>query len=117
MRILVWTLLFLVFVDEVLAVAVAGWWGWHQDPRWIWVWLLPAVATTAWALLASPKAPYGGPVVRPLAKVAVFGLACLALWHLDRPGLAVALLAFSVVVNALALLPAVTRVLEEQQRV
>lgn len=109
MRVSVWVLLLLVFLDELLAVAVAGWWGWQHDPRWLWVWLLPLVVVTTWWLLASPKAPYGGPVVRPVAKVVVFGLACLALWDGGRTGLAWALLAFSVVVNGLALLPAVAR--------
>jgi hypothetical protein len=40
-------------------------------------------------------------------KVLVFGLASLALWDSGYPGWAVALLAFSVVVNALAMLPGV----------
>src|SRR6476661_631610 len=80
-----WFVLSLVFVDE----------------------LLPLLAMTAWYFLASPKAAYGGPVVRPVAKVVVFGLASLALWDAGRPGWALALLGFSVVINGLALLPGV----------
>ena len=104
-----WLVLFLVFVDEVLAVAAFGVWGWQSTlvgvPGWILVWLLPVLAASTWYWLASPKAPYGGPVLRPLAKVLVFGLACLVLWDLDHHSLAVALLVFSVVVNAVAQLP------------
>nr|WP_281367368.1 YrdB family protein [Nocardioides kongjuensis] len=103
----------MVFLDELLAVAAFGVWGWDRDPRWLLVWLLPIAAMTVWFLLASPKAPYGGPVVRPLAKVVVFGLASLALWDAGHEGWAVALLVFSVVVNGLALLPSIRVLVEE----
>lgn len=109
-----WSVLALVFVDELLAVAAFGVWGWDRSPRWLLVWLLPLLAMTVWFLLASPKAPYGGPLVRPLAKVVVFGLACLALWDAGHEDWAVALLVFSVVVNGLAQLPSI-RVLAEQE--
>jgi hypothetical protein len=102
-----WMVLALVFVDELLAIAALGLWGWESSPRWVLVWLLPLVAMVAWGLFASPKAPYGGRGVRPVVKVLVFGLACLALWDLDRQGWAVALLVFSVVVNALAQIPSI----------
>lgn len=103
-----WTVLALVFVDELLAVAAYGVWGWSSPAPWLLVWLLPLAAVTAWWSLASPKAPYGGPVVRPVTKVVVFGLAALALAGAGHGGWAVALLVFSVVVNGLALLPAVS---------
>jgi hypothetical protein len=83
-----WTVLALVFVDELLAML-------------------------AWFLFASPKARYGGSLVRPLVKVVVFGLACLALWDIDRPGWAIALLVFSVVVNGLAQLPSIRRLAQD----
>lgn len=102
-----WVVLSLVFVDELLAVAAFGVWGWQQSPRWLLVWVLPLLAVTAWSLFASPKAPYGGPVRRPLVKVLVFGLASLALWGAGYPAWALALLVFSVVINALAQLPAI----------
>lgn len=108
-----WTVLALVFLDELLVMAAFGVWGWAHDPRWLLVWLLPLVAMTVWFFFASPKAKYGGSVVRPLAKVVVFGLASLALADAGHPGWAIALLAYSVVVNALALLPSI-RVLAEQ---
>ncbi len=108
-----WFVLFLVFVDEVLAVVALGVWGWSHEPRWLLVWLPPLVAMTVWFLLASPKAPYGGPVVRPVTKVVVFGLASLALWDAGHPGWAAALLAFSVVVNALAMPPGVRFLTED----
>ncbi|MBA2956309.1 hypothetical protein GON03_18375 [Nocardioides sp. MAH-18] len=48
--------------------------------------------------------------------VAAFGLASLALWDVGHQRLAVALLMFSVVVNALAQLPAIARLPVEAQR-
>lgn len=102
-----WLVLFLVFVDEIAAVAAFGVWGWESSPAWVLVWLLPVLAASTWYWFASPKAPYGSPVLRPLAKVLVFGLACLALWDLGHHAWAVALLVFSVVVNALAMQPGV----------
>ena len=102
-----WTVLSLVFLDELLAMAAFGVWGWDHSPRWLLVWLLPLAAMTVWFLLASPKARYGGTVARPVAKVVVFGLASLALWDAGHPGWALALLVFSVVVNALAQVPAI----------
>jgi hypothetical protein len=108
-----WTVLALVFVDELLAMAAYGMWGWNSSPRWLLVWLLPLVAMFVWWLFGSPKAPYGGPVLRPVVKVLVFGLACLALWDIDRPEWAIALLVFSVVINALAQIPSIRRLTEE----
>jgi hypothetical protein len=102
-----WIVLALVFLDELLAMTAFGVWGWSTSLRWVLVWLLPLLAMLAWALFASPKAPYGGPVVRPVVKVLVFGLASLALWSAGHPSLAVAMLVFSVVVNGLAMLPAI----------
>lgn len=100
-----WLVLALVFVDEVLALGALGVWGASQPGGWLLVWLLPLAGILVWNFFASPKAAYGGPVVRPVAKVVVFGLACLALWDAGHPGWALALLVFSVLVNALAQLP------------
>jgi hypothetical protein len=107
-----WTVLAVVFVDELLAVVAFGVWGWNNDPQWLLVWLLPAAAMAAWFYFASPKAAYGGTLVRPVVKVIVFGLACLALAAAGHQNWAVMLLVFSVVVNGLALLPSI-RVLTE----
>ncbi|MCR1784694.1 YrdB family protein [Nocardioides carbamazepini] len=112
--ILGWAVLALVFVDELLAMAAFGVWGWDHDPRWLLVWVLPIVAMAVWFCFASPKAPYGGPLVRPLAKVLVFGLACLALWDAGHQDWAIALLVFSVVVNGLAQLPGIRVLVDEQ---
>lgn len=101
-----WFVLALVFLDELLAVAATGIWGWHVgDPeamRVLLVVLLPVLTMLVWSLFASPKAPYGGPVVRPVVKVLAFGLAGAALWASDHRGWAVAMLVFSVLVNAAA---------------
>jgi len=106
-----WVVLALVFVDELLAVAAFGVWGWQVGtPRLLLVVVLPLLAMTAWWLFASPKAPYGSRGRREVTKVLVFGLASLALWDAGHHGWAVALLVFSVVVNGLALLPAVRAV-------
>jgi hypothetical protein len=102
-----WTVLALVFVDELLVMAAYGIWGWQHDPRWLWVWLLPVAGMTVWYFFASPKAPYGHAVGRPVVKVVVFGLATLALWDAGHETWAVAFLVFSVVINALALLPSI----------
>lgn len=114
-----WIVLALVFVDELLAVAALGIWGWQAPPDglpgWVLVWLVPLLATTAWFLLASPKAAYGGPIARPLTKVVVFGLASLALWGAGHQGWALALLVFSVVVNGLAQLGPVRALLTPER--
>ena len=104
-----WLVLLLVFVDELLAIAAFGVWGWRHEPRWLLVWLLPVVAAVVWSLFASPKATHGGPVIRPVVKMIVFGLASLALLDAGQPGWALALLVFSVVVNAVAQVPAISR--------
>jgi hypothetical protein len=102
-----WTVLALVFLDELLAMAALGVFGWSASPGWLLVWLLPLLGMLAWFLFASPKAPYGSGLVRPLVKVLVFCLASLGLWAAGHPGWALALLVFSVLVNGLAQLPAI----------
>ena len=106
MPLLGWTVLALVFLDELLAMAALGGYGWSTSARWLLVWLLPLVGMLAWFLFASPKARFGSPVVRPVVKVLVFGLASLGLWAAGHHSLAVALLVFSVLVNGLAMIPA-----------
>ncbi|GCD90863.1 DUF2568 domain-containing protein [Nocardioides sp. LS1] len=106
MVILGWSVLALVFVDEVLAVVAAGVWGQHAAGWWLAV-LAPVVTMLVWFLFASPKAEHSGPVVRPGTKVLVFTLAALGLWVAGHHGPAVAFLAFSVVVNAVAQAPSI----------
>ena len=108
-----WTVLALVFLDELLAMAGLGVYGWSTDARWLLVWLLPLLGMLAWFLFASPKARFGTPVVRPVVKVLVFGLAALGLWAADHPVLALALLVFSVAVNGLAMLPSIRALAED----
>jgi hypothetical protein len=106
-----WAVLALVFADELLAVTALGVWGWQVgDPRWVLVVLLPLLAVVAWSLFASPRARFGARGRRPLVKVLVFGLASWALWDAGHHGCGVALLVFSVVVNAVAALPAIAAV-------
>jgi hypothetical protein len=106
-----WGVLGLVFLDELLAMAAFGVWGWQVgSPRWLLVVVLPLLAMTAWWLFASPKARLGSHGRREVVKVLVFGLASWALWDAGHHGSAMAFLAFSVVVNGLAALPRVAEV-------
>ncbi|QIG42162.1 YrdB family protein [Nocardioides anomalus] len=116
MRAFGWTVLALVFLDELLTVAALAVVGWAAAPAWLLVWSLPALGVAAWAAFASPRAPYGGPVLRPVVKALVFGAASLGLVAAGHPGWGVALLVFSVVVNGLALLPDVQRLTTEAGR-
>ena len=101
-----WSVLFLVFVDELLAIAAAATWGEHQSGELLAT--VMALATVAvWYLFASPKAPYGGRAVRPVVKVLVFSLASVGLWDAGHHNLAIAFFVFSVVVNAVAQLPSI----------
>jgi hypothetical protein len=107
-----WTVLALVFLDELLAMTGLGVYGWSTPAPWLFVWLLPLLGMLAWFGFASPKARFGSPVVRPFVKVLVFGLAALGLWVADHHSLAVALLVFSVVVNGLAMIPGIRSLAE-----
>ena len=106
MAILGWTVLTLVFVDELLAVAAAVVWGQHAANGWLGIGL-GLLTVLVWALFASPRARFGGAIVRPVTKVLVFSLASVGLWAAGHHGLAVLLFVFSAVVNALAQLPSV----------
>jgi len=96
-----WVVLALVFLDEVLAAVAAGVAG-QAAAGVAGAVLAPVVVVAVWWTFASPRAPRGGPVVRPVVKVLVFGAASAGLWLAGHPGWAVAFLVFSVVVNALA---------------
>ena len=110
-----WTVLGLVFLDEVLAAVAAGMWGAYAG-GWPLAALAPAVLVAVWWAFASPRAPWGGRGVRPVVKVLVFGLASLGLWVSGHHGWALALLVFSVVVNGLAQLRFVRALLAATER-
>lgn len=129
-----WTVLTLLFVDELLAMAAFGVWGywsggqvtdggegagWHVGGpvRLLLAIVLPLAVMAIWWAFASPKAPYGGPVVRYTVIASVFCLASLALWHADRPDWALALFVFSVVVNGLSLLPSIRSLVPTREQV
>ncbi|WP_406832943.1 DUF2568 domain-containing protein [Pedococcus sp. KACC 23699] len=107
-----WCVLALVFLDEVLAAVAAGVWGRYAGGVLLAV-LAPVAVVAVWWAFASPRARFGGPVVRPVVKVLVFGLASAGLWAAGHPTAAVALLVFSVVVNAAAQLPWVRSLVAE----
>jgi hypothetical protein len=106
MAILGWTVLALVFLDELLAIAAAAVWGNHVANAWLAV-ALALLTVLVWFLFASPKARFGGPVVRPVTKVLVFTLTAAGLWESGQHALAVAFFVFSAVINGLAQLPSV----------
>ena len=101
-----WSVLFLVFVDELLAIWAAATWGEYQSGALL-ATAMALLTVAVWWLFASPKAPYGGRAIRPAVKVAVFSLASLGLWVSDHHTWAIAFFAFSVVVNGLAQLPSI----------
>lgn len=108
-----WLVLALVFVDEVLAAVAAGVAG-QEAAGVAGAVAAPLAVVSVWWAFASPKARWGGPVVRPLVKVVVFGAACAGLWWAGHGAWAGALLVFSVVVNALAQLPSVRALVADQ---
>ena len=108
-----WTVLGLVFLDELLLVA-AVWVAGAEAGGWVAGLGAALVVLAAWWTLASPKAPYGGPVARPLTKTVVVAAACGGLWWAGHPGWATALLVFSVVLNGLAQLPSVAALTRPQ---
>jgi hypothetical protein len=103
-----WSVLALVFLDELVLMAALAVWGADAGGWWLAV-LAAAAGVLVWFLFASPKARYGGPVVRPLAKAVVVAAAVGGLFAAGHPGWAVALLVFSVVINAAAMHPDIAR--------
>jgi hypothetical protein len=99
-----WLVLTLVFVDELLVMAALAVWGADAGG-----WALAVAAVLAgvvvWFFFASPKARYGGPVARPVAKVLVVGAAVAGLVAAGHTRWAVALGVFSVIINGVALHP------------
>lgn len=112
MAFLGWSVLFLVFVDEVLAIAAAVDWGTHQGGGWLGVGA-GLLTVLVWYVFASPRARLGGRYVRPATKVLVFSLATAGLWASGHHALALAFLAFSVVVNALTQLSSVQALIRD----
>ncbi|HEY1824088.1 MAG TPA: DUF2568 domain-containing protein [Trebonia sp.] len=104
MKAIGWTVLALVFVDELLALAALAVWGNHAAGIPLAVGA-PAAWAVAWFLFAAPSARFSGRFIRPTVKVIAFGLACLALWAAGHAALAAGLLIFSAAINGLAQLP------------
>ena len=107
-----WTVLGLVFVDELLLMTALAVWG-SDAGGWLLAVLDAAAGVLVWFLFASPKARYGGQVARPLAKTLVVAAAVAGLAAAGHPGWAVALAVFSVLINAAAQHPDI-RVLPER---
>src|SRR3954464_15826604 len=107
-----WTVLALVFLDELLAMWAAGVWGAHAGGVVLAI-VMPLVVVLVWFLFASPKARFGGPVVRPVVKVLVFVAASAGLWAAGHHDWALWFLTFSIVVNALAQLPSIQRLAQQ----
>ena len=107
-----WFVLALVFLDELLVMAALAVWG-ADAGGWLPAVLAAAAGVVVWFLFASPKARYGGPVARPVAKVLVIGAGVVGLAVAGHAGWAVALAVFSVVVNAVAMHPDIARLPEQ----
>lgn len=115
MKTLGWTVLALVFLDELLALAALAVWGGHASGIALAV-TAPVAWVIVWYLFAAPGARFRSRFITPAAKVIAFGLACLALRAAGRPSLAAALLVFSAVANGLAQLPAIRAVQAPRSR-
>lgn len=107
-----WFVLALVFLDELLVMAALAVWG-ADAGGWLLAVAAGAAGVVVWFLFASPKARYGGPVARPVAKVLVIGAGVVGLAVAGHGGWAVALAVFSVVVNAVAMHPDIARLPEQ----
>ncbi|WP_433287045.1 YrdB family protein [Pseudonocardia sp. CA-142604] len=83
-----WSNLGLAFVVELVALGIFAFWGWRfgssTPVRLLLAVGLPVLPAVIWGLFAAPTANHGGPVVAAIVKIAVFGLAGLALWNLDH---------------------------------
>ena len=109
------TVLALVFLDELLAVAAGAVWGAYAGGPVLAVGAGVAVVALWWAF-ASPRAPLSGRVVRPVTKVVVLTATTLGLWAAGHPWWALGFFAFSVAINALAQLPSVQQAVRDQER-
>jgi len=83
-----WSNLGLAFVVELVALGIFAFWGWRTGGstpvRLLLAIGLPLLTAIIWGLLAAPTANLGSPAVTVVVKIAVFGLAGLALWNLDH---------------------------------
>jgi hypothetical protein len=75
-------------VLELVALGIFAIWGWRiggsTPVRLLLAIGLPLLTAVIWGLFAAPTANHGSPAVAVIVKVAVFGLAGLALWSLDH---------------------------------
>src|SRR5262245_34386325 len=99
-----WANLALTFVLELVALAALGYWGYTVGEGTLaklgLAIGLPLVTAVVWGLFLAPKAVYTVPAwLRFLLKVAVFGLAALALAATGHPWMGIGF-ALIVVVNA-----------------
>lgn len=101
-----WTVLALLFAVELAAGVAAGVAGYAAFGV-LGAVLAVVVFVVLWALFASPKARFGGRVVRPLVKALVFGACSLALVLTGHLWWGVALAVAAVAINALAQIPAI----------
>ena len=101
-----WLVLAGVFLVEMLAFAAVGVVGARVAgaPGAI---VAVVLVVVLWALVASPRARFRGPVVTRLVKLAVFGGAGLGLALTGSWGLGVGLVAVAAVLSGLAQLPGV----------
>ncbi len=103
-----WFVLGVVYVDEILAVTAAAIFGEYAGGWPLAIGLAVSTVVVWWAF-GSPRAPLGGPVVRPLVKALVFTSASAGLWAAGHEAWGVGYFAFSAVVNLVAQHPDIRR--------
>lgn len=99
-----WVVLAVVFIDEILAVTAAVIFGEYAGGIPLAIGLGVATIVVWWAF-ASPKAPLGGPVVRPAVKVLVLASTSLGVWIAGHEPWAVGFFVCSILVNVIAMHP------------
>jgi Protein of unknown function (DUF2568) len=98
-------MLLLVFLLELVAIAVLAWWGFALDAA-VWERVLvgiglPSVAAVLWSLYAAPRARFPVPAAAVTVKILVYAAATLALAGVGHVSLAVMFLALVLLVTGL----------------
>ena len=109
----VWTVSLLLFVNELMILAALAFAGYRHSGRGTVGWgvavLAVLAAATLWGLFAAPKATFDIPAMVWVVKLGLYGGATVLLAVAGaRTSIVVGFAVFSVVINALALIPPVS---------
>jgi hypothetical protein len=110
--ILAWTVYLLLFAVEVVALVAIGGYVWSASDggtgRRIAATAAAVVVTiVVWGVFASPDNPVGNVWITAVVKVSAFGAAAAAVWATTGRRWAVPFIAAAVLINALAMVPAI----------